>query len=97
MNRKLDARSLFFALSFSLWFGMTMPALGAMGTDDFFVLVESRTETALSIFWQMFLSAPAKTPGSSFMQRCKAGGAMRTFPSGCTVTGGCWRDVTEGP
>ena len=41
MKRKFYARSLFFALSFSLWFGMTMPALGAMGTDDFFVLVES--------------------------------------------------------
>ena len=41
MKRNFYAGSLFFALSFSLWFGMTMPALGAMGTDDFFVLVES--------------------------------------------------------
>lgn len=41
MNRKLDARSLFFALSFSLWFGMTMPAFGAIAKDDFFALVES--------------------------------------------------------
>jgi len=41
LNRKLDARSLFFALSFSLWFGMTMSALGAIAKDDFFALVES--------------------------------------------------------
>ena len=41
MKRKFYARSLFFALSFSLWFGMTMPAFGAIAKDDFFALVES--------------------------------------------------------
>ena len=41
MKRKFYARSLFFALSFSLWFGMTMSALGAIAKDDFFALVES--------------------------------------------------------
>ena len=58
---------------------------------------EIRTRTASSISWRMFLSAPAKTPGFSFMRRCKAGAETRTFPSGCTVTGGCWRDATEDP
>ena len=57
---------------------------------------ESRTRTASSISWRMFLSAPAKTLGSSSTWRCKAGAETRTFPSGCTVTGGCWRDATEG-
>jgi len=41
LKRKFYARSLFFALSFSLWFGMTMSALGAIAKDDFFALVES--------------------------------------------------------
>ena len=41
MNRKLDARSLFFALSFFLWLGLTPPAVGAVVKDDFFALVES--------------------------------------------------------
>ena len=41
MKRNFYAGSLFFALSFSLWFGMTMSALGAIAKDDFFALVES--------------------------------------------------------
>ena len=41
MKRNFYAGSLFFALSFSLWFGMTMPAFGAIAKDDFFALVES--------------------------------------------------------
>ena len=41
MKRNFYAGSLFFALSFSLWFGMTMPAFGAIAKDDFFALLES--------------------------------------------------------
>lgn len=41
MKRKFYARSLFFALSFFLWLGLTPPAVGAVVKDDFFALVES--------------------------------------------------------
>ncbi len=41
MKRKFYARSLFFALSFFLWLGLTTPVLGAIVKDDFFALVES--------------------------------------------------------
>ena len=41
MKRIFYARSLFFALSFFLWSGLTAPALGAVVKDDFFALVES--------------------------------------------------------
>ena len=41
MKRKFYARSLFFALSFFLWLGLTTPVLGAIVKDDFFDLVES--------------------------------------------------------
>ena len=41
MKRIFYARSLFFALSFFLWSGLTAPALAAVVKDDFFALVES--------------------------------------------------------
>ena len=41
MKRNFYARSLFFALSFFLWLGLTTPVLGAIVKDDFFDLVES--------------------------------------------------------
>ena len=41
MKRNFYAGSLFFALSFFLWSGLTAPAFGAIAEDDFFALVES--------------------------------------------------------
>ena len=41
MKRAIYAGSLFFALSFFLWSGLTAPALGAAVEGDFFVLVKS--------------------------------------------------------
>ena len=42
MRRKLSAASVCFFVASFLWFlGLAAPALGAMGRDDFFALVES--------------------------------------------------------
>lgn len=47
MKKNFYARSLLFALSFSLWSGLKVSALGAMDADGFFALVESGSITEI--------------------------------------------------